>query len=206
MNTRGTIRGCVMQIMFWGNKAERCLILLLLAFVATGQVFAGSATPWLGNKNGLIHMDMANGSAYALKLSPDMEGVFYDRSTHELDSGFYISVFEVLPSNPDQPVGFCGAGSEVWLSVYKVAGTALDAKTRALVSSCLHSISMASQNSGAPDQESDFSSVRWNAKGFSIEWFDNVDARGRPLSSTDYVLQNGTFSRHEVVSQQSQNP
>ena len=32
------------------------LIVLLLAFVATGQVFAGPATPWLGNKNGLIHM------------------------------------------------------------------------------------------------------------------------------------------------------
>lgn len=192
-----------MQIMFLRNKFGRFLIFMLLALAAAGNVFAAVAISWVSNKDGQVHMEMAGGSAYDLKLFSDVEGVFYDKSKHKIEDDFYVSLFQVSPSSPGKPTGYCGVGSEVWLYVYKVTGIGLSAQTKVLVSSCLRSISMASQNSGEETQDSDFSSMQWHAKGFSIEWFDNVDAAGRPLNSTSYVLRNNVFSPLEVLSKES---
>lgn len=191
-----------MRIIFLRNKLGRSSIFILLAFAAVGNVFANTAISWVGSKDGQVQMAMADGSVYDLKLFPDVNGVFYDKSKHKVEEGFYVSLFQVSSSNSGKPTGFCGAGSEVWLYVYKVTGAELSAQTRVLVSSCLRSISMVSQNSGKGTQDSDFSSVQWNAKGFSIEWFDNVDASGRPLHSTRYVLRDTVFSPLELLNKE----
>lgn len=130
-----------------------------------------------------------------------MKGVFLDREKHPINGDFYISVFEVSPSSPAKPTALCGAGDEVWLTVYKVASETLIAQARVLVSSCLRSISMASQNSGEATQNADFSSMQWTSTGFSIEWFDRVDAAGQAVGLTHYVLQGGVFTPQEVMNQ-----
>jgi len=193
-----------MQIMFLGSKLSRALAFVLLGFMLVGNVFSDVALSWVSNNDGLAHIGMADGSYYDLKLSPDVEGVFYDGGKHKIESERYVSLFQVLHSNPNNPTGLCGTGNEVWLYVYKVTGTTLGARERVLVSSCLRSISLASQNSGEAAQDTDFSSVQWNAQGFSIEWFDNVGAAGQPLSSTNYVLRDGVFLRQEVLSKENQ--
>ncbi|WP_166366840.1 hypothetical protein [Pseudomonas akapageensis] len=194
-----------MRIMSSRNKFGRPLVFILLAFTAVGNVFAGVAASWVGNKDGQVRIEMADGSDYGLKLFSDVQGVYYDKSKHQIEGSAYVSVFQVSPSNPGKPEGFCGAGSEVWLYVYKVAGTNLSEQTRVLVSSCLRSISMNSQNSGEDTQDADFSSVQWHAQGFSIEWFENVDAAGRSLSSTKYVLRDNVFLPLEVLNKESPN-
>ncbi|CAI8989793.1 hypothetical protein EMIT0P4_80107 [Pseudomonas sp. IT-P4] len=60
---------------------------------------------------------------------------------------------------------------------------------------------MASQNSGTEKQDTDFSSVQWNEKGFSIDWFNHVNAAGQALTSTNYVLHGKAVSIQEVLSQ-----
>ncbi|MGV8919991.1 MAG: hypothetical protein ACOH2R_19650 [Pseudomonas sp.] len=110
-----------------------------------------------------------------------------------------ISVFQVSSSNPGKPTGYCGAGNEVWLYVYKVEGSALIAHERVLVSSCLRSISPASQNTRDEAQDVDFSSVQWNTQGFSIDWFSHVDASGKPLKTTNYVLRGEHFAAQEIL-------
>ncbi|SDX45827.1 hypothetical protein SAMN05444064_1223 [Pseudomonas syringae] len=192
-----------MQIMFLISKRWRTFLFMWLALAVTSTIFASPAISWISNKNGVVRMGMADGSVYGLRLSPDVEGVFYDGRKHAIGDSSYVSVFQVSPSIPEKPEGFCGAGTEVWLYIYEVAGAELRAKTRILVSSCLRSISLASQRSGEEAQESDFSSVQWNEQGFSIEWFDHVDAAGRPLSSTNYVVRGNVFSPMEVLSKES---
>jgi hypothetical protein len=188
-----------MPIMYWPSKAGQLLVFILSALVAVSAVAASDTSPWVSNKQGAVAMRMTDGSVYTLKLPPDVDGMFYDRSKHLLEGQSYVAVFQVLPSNPEKPLGFCGAGSEVWLSVYKIVGAKLDARTKVLVSSCLHSISLVSQNSGEETQDTDFSSVKWDEQGFSIEWFSNADAKGRPLSSTQYRLQEGVFTPLDVL-------
>lgn len=144
-------------------------------------------------------MVMADKSIYGLKVLADVEGVFYDKYKHLIGDNFYISVFQVSPSSSGMPQEFCGAGREVWLYVYKVVSTGLSVQAKVLVDSCLRSISITSQNSGAEKQDADFSSVQWQTDGFSIEWFERVDAAGRPLRSTRYVLRDAVFLPHEVL-------
>lgn len=192
-----------MQIMFLISKRWRTLLFMWLALAVASTVFASPAPSWVSNKDGWAPIEMADGSVYSLKLFSDVKGVFYDKYKHAIGDKFYVSVFKVSPSSPGKPNGFCGAGTEVWLYVYEATGAELSAKTRVLVSSCLRSISLASQSSGEETQDSDFSSVHWNEQGFSIEWFDHVDAAGRPLSSTNYVVRDNVFSPMEVLSKES---
>jgi hypothetical protein len=142
---------------------------------------------------------------YDVKLFSEVGGVFYDRDKHTIGGREYVSLFQVLSSNSARPSGACGAGNEVWLHVYHVAGAVLNEKIKVLVSSCLRSISLASQNTGDQMQDSDFSSVQWNLKGFSIEWFEHVDAAGRPLQFTNFVLREDAFLPQDVLSQENPN-
>jgi hypothetical protein len=183
------------------NKGSRLLMFLLLVCVAVSNVLASGSFMRVDKNNGRVHVMMSDGSGYDLTLPADAEGIFYDKYKHQIEGNAYVSVFQVSPSNSDKPDEFCGAGSEVWLSVYKVVGTRLIAQVNVLVSSCLRSISMTSQNTGEENQETDFSSVKWHTAGFSIDWFSNVDSAGRPLSSTSYRLRNTVFSPQEVVGQ-----
>ncbi|MFM9487526.1 MULTISPECIES: hypothetical protein [Pseudomonas] len=190
-----------MPIMCCRSKYVCSLFFLLLGFMAVSGAFADTAMPWVSNEKSGVILHMEDGSLYRLKLNAGVGGVFYDRHKYPIAGETYLALFEVSPSNPGKPTGFCGAGSEVWLHVYRVADTSLRTKTRTLVSSCLRSISMASQNSGTEKQDTDFSSVQWNEKGFSIDWFNHVNAAGQALTSTNYVLHGKAVSIQEVLSQ-----
>ena len=194
-----------MPIISWGSKFTKALFFLLLGLGWVSHVHAGTETFWLKNKSGQERLLMADGAAYDVKLNPDVDGVFYDRNKHELGEDEYVSLFQVSPSNSASPLGLCGAGKEIWLHVYRITGTALTQITKTLVSSCLRSISMASQNSGAAMQDQDFSSVQWNLQGFSIEWFEHRDAAGRSLQFSNFVLHDGVFLQQDVVSQEHSN-
>ena len=194
-----------MPIMCWGSKFTKALFFLLLGLGWVSHAHAGTETFWLKNKSGQVRLLMADGAAYDVKLNPDVDGVFYDRNKHELGEDEYVSLFQVSPSNSGNPLGLCGAGSEIWLHVYRITGTALTEITKTFVSSCLRSISMASQNSGAAMQDQDFSSVQWNLQGFSIEWFEHRDAAGRSLQFSNFVLHDGVFLQQDVVSQEHSN-
>lgn len=192
-----------MPITFLGNKIKKLLVAGSLVLMCVSSVFASPAVSWIDSEAGQVHLKMEDGSVYDLKVLPKAQGVFYSPVKHAVEGSYYLSLFQVLPSNPRKPEGVCGAGSEVFLYIYKETHTGLDEQVRVLVSSCLRSISMVSQNTGQPNQDTDFSSVQWNTKGFSIEWFSNTDASGRPLSSTHYVLHNNVFSPVDVVSKES---
>jgi hypothetical protein len=194
-----------MQITYWVNKLGAGLVFLFLSLGAVGSVFADGETSWVSHKDGRVHLEMADGTNYGLKLLSGVGRVFYDKGKHQIAERSYVSLFQVSPSNSARPTGLCGAGSEVWLYVYQVTEATLSEKKRVLVSSCLYSISMLSQNSGEEAQDFDFSSVQWNAQGFSIDWFQNVDAVGQPLDSTNFVLRDDAFLSQDVLSKESHN-
>lgn len=188
-----------MQTMCWVNKLGKKLLCFLLCW---GTIVSASAeTQQINNVSGQAQLQMAGGSVYRMKLLADAITVFYDNDKHKVGEGEFVSLFQVLPSNSALPAGLCGAGSEVWLYVYQVKGTDLVENTKVLVSSCLRSISMASQNTGTQLQDVDFSSVQWNSRGFSIEWFEKVDAAGRALQFSNFLLQGGVFVQQDILSQ-----
>ncbi|NUT78860.1 hypothetical protein HNO86_27845 [Pseudomonas sp. C1C7] len=191
-----------MPIMYWVNKT---VLLTLLSLGAIFNAFATPETSWARAGDEQVHIEMANGAAYDLKVPSDISGVFYDRDMHVVGQGNYISLFGLSPSNSAASTGFCGAGSEVQLFVYQVIEEDLIEKENVLVSSCLRSVSLKSQNSGQATQDQDFFSVKWSAQGFSIDWFENVDRAGQSLSTTHFVLRDGSFVRQDVVETGNQN-
>lgn len=192
-----------MPIMFLGNKFKRLLVAVSMVLMCASSVCASAAVSWVVNDTGRVLLKMRDGSVYDLKLLPEAKGVFYSPDKHVIDGEYYLSLFQVLPSSLRKPDGVCGAGSEVFLYLFKETSAGLSEQLKVLVSSCLRSISLASQNTGKSNQDTDFSSVQWNTNGFSIDWFYNSDATGRPLSSTHYVLHNNVFSKEDVVSKES---
>lgn len=187
-----------MQITFLGGKCK-VVLLLIVGVMNVNVAWAGGALPWVGNDGTSVDIKMSDGTVYGLRLFENVDGVYYDEKKHQIGQGSYISVFHVSSSNSGKPMGYCGAGSEVWLYVYKVLDQQLVAQTRVLVSSCLRSLSMVSQNTGREGQDTDFSSVQWSAEGFSVRWFNNVDAIGRPIRATNYIPQGDKFLARDVV-------
>jgi hypothetical protein len=192
-----------MQTKYWVNKLRTILIVLFVGTGVVGDAYAHGETSSVTIENNNVHLAMADGTAYGLNISGEISAVFYDKSKHKVEDDAYVSLFQVLPSNSGNPTGLCGAGSEIWLYVYQVKGAALKEKITVLVSSCLHSISLASQNSGEETQAFDFSSVQWSTHGFSIKWFEKMDAAGQPVSATDFVMRNGVFSPRDVLIQEN---
>ncbi len=203
LSMRGSIQGCVMPIMFWINKFKTLLVAGSMTVMCVKSMCASAAVSWVDSEAGRVHLKMEDGSVFDLKLLPEAKGVFYSPDKHAVEGRYYLSLFQVLPSSPRKPEGLCGAGSEVFLVVFKETNAGFSEQLRVLVSSCLRSISMASQNTGKSNQDTDFSSVQWDAKGFFIDWFYNSDATGQPLSSTHYRLYNNGFSKVDVVSKES---
>ena len=192
-----------MPIMFWINKFKMLLVAGSMTVMCVKSMCASAAVTWVDSEAGRVHLKMEDGSVFDLKLLPEAKGVFYSPDKHAVEGRYYLSLFQVLPSSPRKPEGLCGAGSEVFLVVFKETNAGFSEQLRVLVSSCLRSISMASQNTGKSNQDTDFSSVQWDAKGFFIDWFYNSDATGQPLSSTHYRLYNNGFSKVDVVSKES---
>lgn len=125
-----------------------------------------------------------------VKLAPAARGAFVDRRMHEVGGKRFRALYQVFDSNADNPMGRCGAGREIELFVYELIPPKPVERGRILISSCLETVSLASQNSGSPESESDFSSVVWQHDGFTITWWGaGSDGKG----SSHYALRNGRF-------------
>lgn len=180
-----------MRITCLGNSLKVVFVLFASSFCI--PVLASDQYPWLWNTEQGIKVTMADGNTYGVNVAAGVSGVFLDPAPHRVEGRQYVALYQVAPSSTGEPTGFCGAGKEVWLSVYEVTGTALSARSRVLVGSCLRNVALASQNTGEADQTSDFSSVQWNNQGFSIDWLTPRDATGR-LNPTHYVLHDKVFA------------
>ncbi|MFP3518664.1 hypothetical protein SB766_21010 [Pseudomonas sp. SIMBA_077] len=189
-----------MQIMYWINRWA-CLLCMIIACVfSVSRVYAASHIIDLNAPTAHVQLKMIDGRVFDLTPAVGANRIFYDSQVHQVERDAYVAVFQVLDSNPAQPSGFCGAGNEVWLHIYQIVGQHLNEKNNVLVSSCLGSFSLASQSSGEPLQESDFSSVKWQTNGFSIEWFNKHNPAGLPLSATGYVVGDEVLRTTDVVS------
>lgn len=161
------------------------------------RIYAGSS--FAENKEELFRFLVVEGVCLQVNSVNNVTNLFFDIEKHSIEGGEYVSFYKVLPSNPKNPMGFCGAGVEIWLYIYLVYDEALIEVLSTLVSSCLHSFSIESHSSGEAQQDYDFSSVRWNDRGFAIQWFSFADAAGRSIQRSDFVLSDRAFERRDVV-------
>lgn len=123
-------------------------------------------------------------------LTPAAKGAFVDTRIHPVGIQRFRAVYQVFDSNADNPMGRCGAGHEIHLFVYELIPPTPVERGRMLISSCLEAVSLASQNSGSSESESDFSSVVWQNDGFTITWWG---AGPDGQASSRYALRNGRF-------------
>lgn len=123
-------------------------------------------------------------------LAPAAAGAFVDTRVHRIGEKRFRALYLVFDSNASNPMGRCGAGREIELFVYELIPPKPVERGRILISSCLETVSLASQNSGSPESESDFSSVVWQNDGFTITWWG---ARPDGKASSHYALRNGRF-------------
>lgn len=187
-----------MPITYWVNKLPMMGVFVLLFWAGFSFAYAEIELTPVNRKEGMLWLSMTDRTEFKVAPFADRDTVLYDRNRRAVDGAEFISLFRISPSNPNKPMGFCGAGNEVWLHVYRVAGVTLTEVINTVISSCLHSISMASQNSGTDTQDDDFSSVRWSSSGFSIDWFERVDAAGNSLKRSDFFLHEGIFLQQEI--------
>lgn len=123
-------------------------------------------------------------------LAPSATGAFVDTRVHMLGNKRFRALYQVFDSNASNPTGRCGAGREIHLFVYELTRPKPIERGSAVISSCLETVSLASQNAGSPGSESDFSSVTWQDDGFTIEWW-GIGPGGS--ASSHYVLRDGWF-------------
>ena len=123
-------------------------------------------------------------------LTPAAKGAFVDTRIHLIGNRRFRAVYQVFDSNADNPMGPCGAGREIQLFVYELIPPTPVERGKMLISSCLETVSLASQNSGSSESESDFSSVVWQNDGFTITWWG---AGPDGQASSRYALRNGRF-------------
>lgn len=172
--------------------------LFLHAFFTVGA-YAGE-TRWVDAKDRQVVVAVENGNEYVVGVPVGVKGAYFDGELHRVGDKDYLSIFQVVASNSMRPDGFCGSGNEIWLQLYESSS---EVSSRILVSSCLYSISLASQNSGLEGLDNDFSSVKWDDYGFSIEWFERVDSVGRAVALTRYRLCGDTFCPSDVFQDKS---
>ncbi len=125
-----------------------------------------------------------------VKLAPDATGAFVDTRVHRIGEKRFRALYQVFDSNASNPMGRCGAGREIHLFVYELTLPKPIERGRVLISSCLETLSLVSQNSGRSHSESDFSSVIWQGDGLTIEWW-GIGPGGD--ASSRYALRNGHF-------------
>ncbi|MBK0013731.1 hypothetical protein IAE56_15250 [Stenotrophomonas sp. S41] len=169
----------------------RRLFLLLSCLLPAPGVLAedGHRSNWIWNGASSGHHGVGWG-ADGVMLSPGALGAFVDTRVHMIGNRRFRALYQVFDSNPENRMGRCGAGREVHLHVYELTPTRPVERGAVLVSSCLQTLALASQDSGAPDSESDFSSVIWTKDGFTVEWWgDGPEGR----ATSHYALRNGQF-------------
>jgi hypothetical protein len=123
-------------------------------------------------------------------LAPAATGAFVDTRVHRIGEKRFRALYQVFDSNASNPMGRCGAGREIHLFVYELTTPKPIERVRVLISSCLETLSLASQNSGRPYNESDFSSVIWQGDGFTIKWW-SIGPGGD--ASSHYALRDDHF-------------
>lgn len=186
-----------MQTTYRRNRFYAWLCVLVVITSPVSISYAASSWHWLPYR-GQVGIRLVD-RTYNLKLSSSTVGIYLDDNRHRIQGRDYISLLQVSYSNPETPEGRCGAGREVWLLVFEEKESKLEERLKVLVSSCLHSILLASQNTGEEDQDNDFSSVRWNADGISVDWFQNVDSAGRLLARTNYLVRDAIFLTNDTA-------
>jgi len=183
------------------SLANKALSVLVAGLLVSGESFATDPPRgrWVTNESGTITLRFSDGDAHRLHVPPGVQDAFYDPVKHRMDGNDYVLVFQRARSVVNRPLQACGAGTEVRLSVYQVSTGSLKERGSLLISSCLRTVSLQSQNSGSTQQDTDYSSVYWTAGGFSIDWFNQLNAAGQPISTTHYALQQGMFVPLEVI-------
>lgn len=169
----------------------RRLFLLISCLLPAPGVLAedGHRSNWIWNGASSGH-HRVGWVADGVMLSPGALGAFVDTRVHMIGNRRFRALYQVFDSNRENRMGRCGAGREVHLHVYELTPTRSVERGAVLVSSCLQTLGLASQNSGVPDSESDFSSVIWTKDGFTVQWW-GAGPEGRATSH--YALRNGRF-------------
>ncbi|HDC2125850.1 TPA: hypothetical protein O7X39_004509 [Salmonella enterica] len=166
------------------------VILLLLPELSCSGV-AHSRYTLLTDRGYIYILDSSNDNTkISVPLSGNVAEQFIVDNLNDIGRATYLAVFQKQSSNPEQPAGFCGSGSELWLHIYKIYGRKVTLFGSVLAGSCKKSFSMASLESGYSGSDRDYSSFKWNASGFSIEWFSKKDAYGNFISKTFYTINN----------------
>ncbi len=163
------------------------LLVILMPFSASG---AGRASPaqWVW-----FTADASNPTRTSLPgvaLDPDARRAFVDSRPYVIGNRRFRLIYHVFDSRASNPMGFCGAGREIYLSVYDVSQPVPVERIRTLVSSCLQSLLLASQEAGCPDSESDFSSVVLLGDELTISW---AGTRQGGAFKRRYLIRNGHF-------------
>lgn len=172
------------------SRMFRLFLLLVCAVPATAiGAREGHAPEWVrevaADKDLQVDPEMVG-----VRLEPTARGAFLDTRAHRIGARRLRALYQVFDSNADNPMGLCGAGREIHLFVYELTLPKPIERGRVLISSCLEALSLASQNSGRSNSESDFSSVIWQGDGFTIEW-SGIGPGGD--TSSHYALRNDRF-------------
>lgn len=164
------------------------LLICMLPWRATAAT-GGQAPEWNWHDAGTKSLRI--GSALPeVTLEAGAKGAFVDNRAYQIGKKRFRVLYQVFDSNAGNPMERCGAGREIHLFVYEVTSPTPVERGRILIWSCLHNVSLASQNSGRPGSESDFSSVIWRGDGLTIQWWDGGGTGG---AESRYVLRDGRF-------------
>jgi len=166
------------------------LFLLLVILVPISASGAGRASPAQWVWFAADASNQTGTSVPGVALDPDARGAFVDSRPYVIGNRHFRLIYHVFDSRAASPMGFCGAGREIYLSVYDVSQPVPVERIRTLVSSCLQSLSLASQEAGCPDSESDFSSVVLLGDELAISW---AVTRPGGASKRRYAIRNGQF-------------
>jgi len=130
------------------------LLICMLPWRATAAT-GGQAPEWNWHDAGTKSLRI--GSALPeVTLEAGAKGAFVDNRAYQIGKKRFRVLYQVFDSNAGNPMERCGAGREIHLFVYEVTSPTPVERGRILIWSCLHNVSLASQNSGRPGSESDF--------------------------------------------------
>lgn len=177
----------------WQRSSFRMprLLLLLLCLLPTAAIAADEGQPPVLIWKAAGPEGSSTGAVLSgVTLAPSATGAFVDTRVHMLGNKRFRALYQVFDSNPSNPTGRCGAGREIHLFVYELTRPKPIERGSMVISSCLETVSLVSQNSGSPGSESDFSSVTWQHDGFTIEWWGNGPEGN---ASSHYALRDGRF-------------
>ncbi|MEW7312423.1 hypothetical protein AB1E22_06810 [Buttiauxella gaviniae] len=168
------------------NKKLKLVLLILLQITSISTIASEDYSTLVeGNKLFVLTHD---NKKLSIPLVEDADDWSIVDNLNKIDGYTYLAIFYNKHSNLEKPEGFCGAGFELWLYIYKIYDHKVDVIGKVLAGSCKKSFSMASLESGFSNDDKDYSSFKWNKSGFSIEWFLKKDERGSSISKTFYSI------------------